>query len=264
MASKHAARYAIYWTPAPGDPLLAAGQEWLGRDARSNTEVGHSPQGLSAAVWRRLVARPSGYGFHATLRAPIRLADGVGEHDLVRTVSQLASRLSAVSLARLGVGWLGDFLALRPIESDHGASANVALRDLADAVMQGVDPLRAPPTPAELARHDDGSLTARRRALLHRWGYLHVAEQYRFHLTLTGALGGKTVESQRFLQSLLERHFKRALEAPRCLDALTIFVQPAPDDRFVVLERLPLSNQRGHPLPAARSGPEKKAQIRLV
>ena len=73
MSGTLAPRYAVYWMPEPGHPLWAAGCTWLGRDGGAG--------GAGGGPARRHVASPWRYGFHATLKAPLRFAPGVREND---------------------------------------------------------------------------------------------------------------------------------------------------------------------------------------
>ncbi|MFZ9949610.1 MAG: DUF1045 domain-containing protein, partial [Gemmobacter sp.] len=77
---------------------------------------------------------------------------------------------------------LGGFLALVP------AGPAQALGALAARVVADLDRFRAPLTEAERARRQPERLGAAERANLDRWGYPHVMEAFRFHITLTGAL----------------------------------------------------------------------------
>ena len=73
-------RYAIFYTP--DDLAFAAfGAEWLGWDSAAGISVGHPVvAGLDVA---ELTATPRKYGFHATLKAPFRLAEDVQEVELI-------------------------------------------------------------------------------------------------------------------------------------------------------------------------------------
>ena len=64
-------RYALYWLPAPGSGLEAFGRSVLGYDNVSGHPVPHPDtlQDLGAVTAGARV-----YGFHATLKAPLRLA----------------------------------------------------------------------------------------------------------------------------------------------------------------------------------------------
>jgi hypothetical protein len=59
---------------------------------------------------------------------------------------------------------------------------------LAQDAVADFDKFRAPLTEAERSRRFAGRLTARQIANLDKWGYPHVFEDFRFHMTLTGAL----------------------------------------------------------------------------
>jgi hypothetical protein len=77
---------------------------------------------------------------------------------------------------------MGRFLALRPEGPED------ALWALAADVVRVTEPFRAPPGEEELARRRAAGLTERQEAMLERWGYPHVMEEFRFHVTLTGPL----------------------------------------------------------------------------
>ena len=61
-------RYAVYLTPPDGSGLLRAAEAWLGRSAYGR------PTGPPAAPDAAMASVPARYGFHATMRAPFRLA----------------------------------------------------------------------------------------------------------------------------------------------------------------------------------------------
>ena len=74
------------------------------------------------------------------------------------------------------------------------------MRALAEGVVRGTNPLRAPLTPTEVAKRRPESLSPRQRDLLEAWGYPFVMEEFRFHLTLTDRLPEEEVEGvARFL-----------------------------------------------------------------
>ena len=66
------ARVAVYYAPLPDDPLFAASATWLGRDPESGAPA---PQPDIAGI-AEVTAEPRLYGFHATLKPPMRLPDG--------------------------------------------------------------------------------------------------------------------------------------------------------------------------------------------
>lgn len=66
-------------------------------------------------------------------------------------------------------------------------------------------------------------------ALLRRWGYPHVLEHFRFHMTLTGRLEAAELE---IALACARAHFSPFLAAPVRLDTVAMFVQEEPDDPF--------------------------------
>ena len=84
-------RYAIYYAPAPGSGLDRFGAALLGYDAFTGKDLPFPEDILQAAPdWRGLTGDPRKYGFHATLKAPMSLAPGRTEAELV---SACAARL---------------------------------------------------------------------------------------------------------------------------------------------------------------------------
>ncbi|HLB98338.1 MAG TPA: DUF1045 domain-containing protein, partial [Acetobacteraceae bacterium] len=153
------ARVAVYYAPRPDDPLFAAGATWLGRDPESDAPAPHPD--LPDIV--EITAEPRLYGFHATLKPPMRLAEGRQWFDVLEAAQVLADRTAPFDLPRLSVQDLHGFLALRE------TIACPPLQALADACVEHLDPFRAPPSAAELARRRRANLTAEQDAMLTRW-----------------------------------------------------------------------------------------------
>ena len=208
-------RYAIYYAPRSG-AFAEAAAEWLGRDPATGRAV---PQpdlpGLPRAL-AGLTGAPRRYGFHGTIRAPFRLAGGVTEAMVQQAVAGLACRLAPVRMAGLGLHRLGGFLALTPEGDD------AALIALGAEVVRALDPLRAPLTPAEVARRRPGNLTERQRELLARWGYPYVMEEFRFHLTLSDDL---PPDEARALGAVAAEFFAPVLPQPFAVEDLCIFAE---------------------------------------
>ena len=72
MTTSPTFRVAVYYAPEPDDPLWAAGNRWLGRDP----DTGATLQRPDAIDIPNLTDEPAGYGLHATLKPPMRLAPG--------------------------------------------------------------------------------------------------------------------------------------------------------------------------------------------
>ncbi len=92
-------RYALYWLPAPGSGLAAFGNAVLGYDNVAGAPVPH-PDGLGDLAAVTAGARI--YGFHATLKAPMRLAPAAEEADLLATARDLAAGTRRFRSARCG------------------------------------------------------------------------------------------------------------------------------------------------------------------
>jgi hypothetical protein len=161
-----------------------------------------------------VTAEPRTYGFHATLKPPMRLAPGATEDDLLAACEALARHREPLAAGRLRVALLGDFVALVP------ASPPPELGLLAAECVAALDPLRALLSPAERARRRPERLDPRGRALLERWGYPYVFEAFRFHMTLTGRLAADERETWR--ARLAEAYDD---EAGLVVDALTLLRQ---------------------------------------
>jgi len=226
-ATRDATRYAIYYAPAAEHPLGQAGAEWLGREASDASDQGPAPP-QRTDPWR--------YGFHATLKAPLRLPPGRDESQLHEALQAFAARRPAFEMPLLAVDRLAGFIALRPAQAlppEH------PLWRLADACVRELDRLRAAPTPAELARRLGQPLDAAAQLRLQQWGYPHVLEGWRFHMTLSNALPDAERET---LMAAARLHFQAALalQPLHCSD-ICLFKQPAPDAPFLLQQRYRLA-----------------------
>lgn len=220
-------RYAVYYAPREGAFAFRA-NAWLGREPGNQRDL---PQPVLAGIGdpRDITAEPRRYGFHGTIRAPFRPAADVTEAMICRTVSNLAARLKPVVCEGLRVEVLQGFIALTP------TGCEAALLDLGAAVVDGTDFLRAPLTEAEFARRRPDRLSPRQRELLDRWGYPHVMEEFRFHLTLTDRL-----DQPGPVRQALEDHFAPVLPRPFLIEDLCLFGEDAAG-RFHTLHRFALS-----------------------
>ena len=175
-------------------------------------------------------------GFFLTIfapRIPLLLAYVAGlivaiqRRDRHPQVSRLAGIFFGGSLL---MSFIGSFLALVPTEADARIGA------LAADVVQSFDAFRAPHTPDELARRQNHRLSPRQRENLERWGYPYVMEDFRFHMTLTGALGEAT---RMAAEAALDGCLAEISLAPVGIDALTLLKSDAAG-RFASRARFPL------------------------
>lgn len=221
-------RFAVYYAPPADHPLWLAGCEWLGRDPSAGQSRGTAPL-FAQDPWR--------YGFHATLKPPMRLQAPHREADLLQAVQSLARQHTRFVMPALHVGTLSNFVALRPAQPlahDH------ALQRLADACVESLDSFRAPPTPAELARRQGQPMSDEQRSLLQRWGYAHVFGHWRFHMTLSDTINDD-MQRQAVLQRAQAR-FATSLDNPLPCDALCVFVEAAAGEPFVLAHRFALAH----------------------
>jgi putative phosphonate metabolism protein len=217
-----ARRYAIYFAPPAGHPLWAAGCAWLGRDPEAGT--GEAPRPHRVA--------PRRYGLHATLKAPFALRAGAGEDELLDAVAAFAASRRPFAMPALRVATLGDFAALRPAGA---LDADDPLRRLADDCVAAFDAWRRPPTAQELARRSAAGLAPAQQACLARWGYPHVFEHWRFHMTLTDGLADAAVLEAELAAA--RAHFAAALAVPLACEGLALFVEDAPGADFRLARR---------------------------
>ena len=218
-------RYAIYHTPAGA--LGRFGATWLGWDVAAGVPVRQPDVADVAAA----TETPRRYGFHATMKAPFRLAEG---HDAASLGPALRDVVAAQPTVRLPGGLrldrIDSFLALIPAgESD-------ALAELEARVVQALDGFRAPLTADETERRRPEQLSQRQRENLFRWGYPYVLEEFRFHMTLSGSL---TQEAAARMESALQPRLQPLLADPYLLNSLSLVGEDA-GGFFHELARVPL------------------------
>lgn len=216
-------RYAVYFAPRQGSAHDAFGSRWLGRDARSGSPLPQptSPE-LDAARLAGLTAAARRYGLHATLKPPFRLISPEALPQLDCRLHALAAAQSAFSF-RVAVASLGDFLAWRPVDQHDRIAA------IAAACVTELDDLRRLPPVEEIERRRAVGLSTRQEALLLRWGYPYLFDEYRCHITLTDRLTGADAAHVR---ACLESSCRGFIEEPLVFDALALFVEEDAADGF--------------------------------
>jgi hypothetical protein len=224
------ARVGIYYCPHEDDPLFAAGSAWLGRDpSRLDLVAQPAIHGIE-----EVTAEARGYGFHATLKPPMRLAAGCSWYGLLTATRALAERIAPFDLPALAVTDLHGFLALR--ETEPCAS----LQALADACVTELDFYRVAPSDQELARRRRARLTAAQEAMLVRFGYPYVLDTWFFHMTLTRRL---SAEEHAIWRPAAERFFEAAAGVKRHVTDICLFTQMAPGEPFVIAARVVLQGK---------------------
>jgi hypothetical protein len=209
----------LYYAPAADDPLWARGCTWLGSDPETGVEIPQpAVDGLAAQV-----SEPRRYGFHATLKPPMRLEGTLDQ--FLHDVRRFCRELEPFAMPRLDVTLLGRFIALCP------TSTATELHALADACVASLDAHRRPEDAAAQARRAAGRSESQRHNIT-RWGYPFVMEDWRFHMTLSNPTADeRLIEAAR-------HHFSEALALPRRVANIAVFAEHVAGEPFRLLERI--------------------------
>jgi len=217
-------RYAIYYAPDQDDPLGRAAEHWLGRSAFGGQTLAPAAAGsFSAAEIAFHTAAARRYGFHATLKAPFRLAQGRSEAELMAALSKFAADREPFTIEQIKLARPDGFFALVP------AQPSPELDRLAADVVSDFEPFRAPLTPEEIERRNPNGLSPAQLKNLHKWGYPYVLEEFRFHMTLTGRV--PATEADR-MEAAIRSFFGPLLFKPLEISSLALFAEPEPGAPF--------------------------------
>jgi hypothetical protein len=226
-------RYALYVTLPPEIPLARFGASALGYECEGGKVVAQTvPAGLDLAAVAAAGAAPSRYGFHATIVAPFYLAPGCTRGDLISALQSFGAACRPCAVGRLRLALLSRFIALIPL------APTPAISTFAAAALAAFDEFRAPPSTTDRERRIAAGLSARQRALLDRWGYPYVLEEFRFHMTLAGPL--PAADRERWLAAY-QAVFAPLAPHALVVDALSLLCQEEPDARFRLVQRQPLT-----------------------
>jgi putative phosphonate metabolism protein len=223
-----AVRYAIYFSPAKDHPLTEAASRWLGRNAFSGAQ--HDDHDAYA----EMTEEPRRYGFHATLKAPFELAEKYSEAELVAAVEQFAASQSVFDIPRVVVGALGPFFALVPDRTYQ------PLQDFAAEIVDHFDRFRAPLSETDIALRRPQNLTESQRQNLSLWGYPHVMDDFRFHMTLTGRIDENDAPA---IRDVLSARFSEFVDRPLTISGLALFIEKTRGEPFTVHRWHPLGQQ---------------------
>jgi putative phosphonate metabolism protein len=225
-------RYAIYYASAQGSALDQFGAEMLGYDAWIGAALPF-PDSVVEKVpdWRELSEDPRKYGFHATLKAPISLADDETESELLAACADFADQKRPIPVIAPVVGSISGFIAVIP------EAPTSELELLAAESVRVFDSFRAPLTMQDRARRKPHKLTPRQVEYLDRWGYPYVMEEFRFHMTLTGRLSEARHEE---VLAMLRARFARLRLKQLEIDRIALFKQTDPSARFTIIGDWPL------------------------
>ncbi|SCB21390.1 putative phosphonate metabolism protein [Bradyrhizobium shewense] len=226
-------RYAIYFAAGSDSALSRFGAELLGYDACTGNELPFPHDALHVAPdWRNVSTDPRKYGFHATLKAPMALAPGRSEAELMAACAAFAGRPRPLPVILPVVDSLSGFIAVIPAEPVE------ALQQLAADCVRDFDSFRAALSAEDRARRKPEKLNERQRDYLDRWGYPYVMEEFRFHMTLTGRLDA---ERRGPILEMLRTRFAALGIETLAIDRIALFRQDDASARFHIVDEWPLA-----------------------
>lgn len=224
-------RFAIYYAPDVQGELWQVACEWLGRDAFEQRII-ERPQQLEREL-SALTSSPARYGFHATLKPPMRLAPKFSETTVLNLAQQFAQGNQSVSIGTLRLKSLHGFLALVPDKQSE------ALGRFAGEVVQFFEPLRAQLNRDERKKRMASPLTSRQLEYLNAYGYPYVFDEFRLHLTLSNRVDQKTFDR---IEAIAKNHFAPALATNYSLDRICVFRESDVDQPFERIADFPLKS----------------------
>jgi hypothetical protein len=216
-------RCAIYYIPPREHSLCAAAGTWLRRDPYTGAPISEQVAGLDEEWHATLTAAPRRYGFHATIKAPFRLAEPWTVEDVAASLADFTANAAPFDLT-LHISQIDEFFAYVPV------AQSAELDSLASEVVTAFEPFRAPLNDADLARRRLDHLSPEQRNNVMSWGYPYVFDQFRFHMTLTGPVASENVEA---VDRALQLHFGSADE-PVDVSQLVLAVEPIESAPFIV------------------------------
>ncbi len=228
-----AARYAIYYAPEKDDPLSETAAAWLGRCAWTGEPVAReTPPALAGLDLDALTADPRHYGFHATLTAPFELTEDASEAALIEAVAAFAAARAPFA-ATIAVQAISAFVAFRLDEP------SAEMQALHEDCVRHFDLFRAPLSDFDFQRRRRPGMSPAQEAQLRKFGYVGILGDFRFHMTLTGAIRDEALHAQ--VKTALATHFA-AHEGPHTVAGLSLFKQPDRDTAFRVIGWSPFAD----------------------
>jgi len=215
-------RYAIYYLP--DDPLFQLGSDWLGWNSLTGHELVLSDEQCT------ITERPRKYGFHATVKPPFSLAPEYTQDDLQNAFCEFCLSAPPALGGMLQINRLGRFLAITQDQQTN------EVREIAATTVSHFDKFRAPLSEQDIEKRRQNKLTAQQDALMLRWGYPYVMQEFKFHMTLTGPLPKPEIEHiEHRAQGIFREHLGRALN----INSLALLGQDKDSGRFHVIKKQP-------------------------
>lgn len=227
-------RYAIYYTLPKENELYQKVSSWLGHDVYGTKEKQNSFEFPEALVpFRQYNNKASVYGFHATLKAPFRLAEGLSRHQLEYSLEKFCTLRKPFECGKMSIVEIGNFLAF----SHQSYCQKMEL--LAQDCVKTFEDFRAPLNNAEIARRKPESLTKKQKQLLNLWGYPYVMEEFKFHMTLTNKIYDGNLQA---CHAALNDYFSPYLSQSFVVDRVYLYHQPSPTEKFYIINSFPFEN----------------------
>jgi hypothetical protein len=216
-------RYAIYYIPDL--PLFQIGSDWLGWNSLTGQET------TLSANHHRITDRPRKYGFHATMKPPFSLASNSTQGELQDAFQAFCATVSPATGGTLKISRLGRFLAMtQDVQSND-------VTDLAASTVSHFDKFRAPLSDNDIQKRRQRRLTPEQDALMLRWGYPYVMQEFKFHMTLTGPLQNDEIVS---IEQLANTRFQEFIGQSLNIALLALLGEDRDSGRFHVIEKLSL------------------------
>jgi hypothetical protein len=216
-------RYAIYYIPDL--PLFQIGSDWLGWNSLTGQET------TLSANHHRITDRPRKYGFHATMKPPFSLASNSTQGELQDAFQAFCATVSPATGGTLKISRLGRFLAMtQDVQSND-------VTDLAASTVSHFDKFRAPLSDNDIQKRRQRRLTPEQDALMLRWGYPYVMQEFKFHMTLTGPLQNDEIVS---IEQLANTRLQEFIGQSLNIASLALLGEDRDSGRFHVIEKLSL------------------------
>lgn len=225
-------RFAIYYAPPTTSELWQRAARWLGRDAATGNVSNADIPGIDGGKLTALTPSATRYGFHATLKPPMALAEGHTGEELEEALQRFVLRNGQVAIGRLELKLLDGFLALTPVRQSGELTA------FAGRIVAEFDHFRAPMSAEERERRLKSSLTPYQIGLLDHYGYPYVMDEFRFHMTLTDRLA---VDEREEVIAAAADWFAPVLDQSYAVDRLSLFAEPEAGAPFLRRTDFPLS-----------------------
>jgi len=205
--------------------LFQIGSDWLGWNSITGQET------TLSADHRRITDRPRKYGFHATVKPPFSLASNSTQGDLQDAFQTFCASVSPATGSTLKISRLGRFLAMtQDVQSNE-------VTELAASTVSHFDKFRAPLSDQDIAKRHQRRLTPEQDALMLRWGYPYVMQEFKFHMTLTGPLQNDEIDA---IEHDANTRFREFLGQPLKIASLALLGEDSESGRFHVVDKLSL------------------------